>query len=345
MEAGLLKSVTIHLWAGKMLRYLDARVLVPRRGSGVNWAERGGGARRLTAGEWVYSVSPHGRGLVCGGLHDGSIRVWNRATLEVERTLPGTGRAAKEEIMALASVDGWLVSASSDSAIRVWDVATGRCERTLAGHADEVLCLAVCAGGGRLVSGSTDRTARVWETQGAVSTWRCAHTLAGHGSAVRCLAATSQLGGKVASGSGDGTIRVWDVGAGTHERTLAGHKCGVAALVACGQRLISSSQDKTVKVWSMATWACVQTVQAYPAESIMHVRRLAVSGSTLVGGSSSRDHMPAQEYDVLVWDLETLAPLHTLGQAAGDDAEGLVSDGGEVWGAVGKGVTVWGRRG
>ena len=34
-------------------------------------------------------------------------------------------------------------------------------------------------------------------------------------------------GGKVASGSFDKTIRVWDVGAGTHEQTLAGHEGSV----------------------------------------------------------------------------------------------------------------------
>jgi hypothetical protein len=96
-------------------------------------------------------------------------------------------------------------------------------------------------------------------------------------------------------------------------------------------------------VWSMATWACLQTVQAYPAGSVQYISSLAVSGPTLVGGSSSRLHSPADE--VRVWDLETLEPLHTLRQPAGDNVVWLVSDGGEVWGAVGEGLVVWGRRG
>ena len=91
LEAGLLKSVPIDLWSGEV-KYLDAKVLVPRRERGVNWAEyAGGGERRLAAGQFAYSVSVHDRGFVCGGLHDGSIRVWNRATLEVER--PSSGLA------------------------------------------------------------------------------------------------------------------------------------------------------------------------------------------------------------------------------------------------------------
>ncbi len=336
LEAGGLKNLHFDLWAGRELRYLDAKVLVPRRGRGVNWAEyAGGGERRLAAGQWAYSVSAHGKGLVCGGLHDGSIRVWNRATLEVERTLAGHTGA----VVALVSVEGWLISGSDDNGIRVWDVATGRCAGTLEGHTDRVRCLAMS--GNRLVSGSWDGTAKVWRMEGAVSTWRCERTLAGHGDRVHCVAT---WGGKVASGSGDKTIRVWDVLAGTQEQTLAGHEGTVLALVACGRQLISSSKDKTVKVWSMATWACVQTVQAYAAGSAQHIASLAVSGATLVGGSSSDPHSLTEEYEAWVWDLETLEPLHTLRQAAGQNFWGLASDGGEVWGAVGHSVVVWGRR-
>jgi F-box/WD-40 domain protein 7 len=280
-------------------------------------------------------VSVHGRGFVCGGLVDGSIMVWNRATLEAERTLTGHTGA----VWALVSVEGWLISGSQDHAIRVWDVATGRCERTLAGHTETVTCLV--ASGGRLVSGSHDASARVWRTDGAVATWRRERTFAGHGGGVECVAT---WGDKMASGSRDRTIRMWDMGAGTLEQTLAGHEGPVVALVICGQRLrlISASADKTVKVWSMATWACAQTVQVYPAGSALFTCCLAVSGPTLVGGSAS--HSYAEEYEARVWDLETLAPLHTLRQPAGLQVASLASDGGEVWGAVGEDVVVWGRR-
>ncbi len=80
-------------------------------------------------------MAVHGRGFVCGGLEDGSIRVWSRATLEVERTLRGHSGA----VWVLLSVDRWLVSGSEDGGIRVWDVATGRCKGALEGHVDRVL--------------------------------------------------------------------------------------------------------------------------------------------------------------------------------------------------------------
>ncbi len=67
---------------------------------------------------------------MCRGLVDGSIRVWNRATLEVERTLTGHTSA----VMALVSVEGWLICGSHDhhDGIGVWDAATGRWRATRA---------------------------------------------------------------------------------------------------------------------------------------------------------------------------------------------------------------------
>jgi hypothetical protein len=85
-------------------------------------------------------------------------------------------------------------------------------------------------------------------------------------------------------------------------------------------------------VWSTATWACLQTVRAYPAESPQHVVNLAVSGPALGGGSVSyRDpHSLAEdsECEARVWELETREPLHTLRQAAGHDVGGLKGQGG-----------------
>ncbi len=139
-----------------------------------------------------------------------------------------------------------------------------------------------------------------------------------------------------------GGILVWDARTGAAEQTLRGHADRVVGLVVSGQRMISSSFDKTVRVWSLEAWACVQTVEAYPAGSPQHIYRLAVSGSTLVGGSSS---ISDEEHEVRVWDLETMQPLHTLRQPAGDRVLSVVGDGGEVWGAVGEHVVLWGRRG
>jgi hypothetical protein len=56
-------------------------------------------------------------------------------------------------------------------------------------------------------------------------------------------------------------------------------------------------------------------------------------------------HSLTEEYEARVWDLETLEPLHTLRQPAGQRVMGLAREGGEVWGAGGRSVVLWGRRG
>jgi WD40 repeat protein len=99
-----------------------------------------------------------------------------------------------------------------------------------------------------------------------------------------------------------------------------------------------------VKVWSMLTWACTLSVQACAADSTQYINTLAVSGSTLVSGSISITLSISEEGEVRVWDLATLELLHTFKQAEGQHVFGLASDGGEVWGAIGKEVIVWRRR-
>ena len=178
--------------------------------------------------------------------------------------------------------------------------------------------------------------------EGGASRWRCERTLGGHVSGVWCIAA---WGDRAACGCGDGGIRVWSTETWALERTLQGHNGCVRGMAVSGGRLMSSSIDRKVRVWSTETWGCVQTVEAYPAGSPQYIWRLAVSGSTLVGGSSSNPPSATEEYEVRVWDLETLQPLHTLRQQAGQKVQSLVHDRGEVWGAVGRQVVVWGRRG
>ena len=191
------------------------------------------------------------------------------------------------------------------------------------------------------MSGSGDKTVKVWGFVRDSSRWRCERTLDAD-ARVNCLAA---WGGRVAGGLADGCIRVWDAETGAPEQTLRGHADSVAGLVVSGQRMISCSFDQTLRAWSLETWACVQILEAYSIASPQHISRLAVSGSTLVGGSKSSPLIETEEYEVRVWDLETLQPLHTLRQPAGEDVCSLASEGGEVWGAVGSDVVVWGRRG
>ena len=336
-------------WCGDRLEQLDATALVPRRAGHASWGSllQRGELRRPT-GLRNLCVALHDGSFdksVCVGCCDGSVLVWCRSTLKCSMVLYGHSRA----VWALAPVGERLVSGSDDADIRVWNMRgparqRGMCLRVLKGHTGRVLGLAVS--GGRLVSGSRDGTLRVWRVGGSVSEWECERTLCEHESGVACLAV---WGGRLASGSQDGTIAVWDLATGALDQALEGHHRTVTALVASGQRLISTGLDGTVRVWSVATWECVLTVEAFADQDSdgwpprQYVCGLGVCGSTLVGVSSG--YSAREEYEVRVWDLETLAPLHALKQPAGRRIKGLASDGGEVWMACGEEVVVWGWRG
>jgi hypothetical protein len=311
------------------LKHLHSSALMERKG--VRWQDYvGGGERRIDVGKEVACIAADG-GYVCGGLFDGSIMVWSKSTLRLERTLTGHEGA----VVALLFVGGRLVSGCDDNYIRAWDVAAGLCQGVLEGFRGRLTSLVAC--GSRLVCGGFDRKVRVWVMEGAPSSWRCERLLDGPEAYVTCMVA---WGDKVACGSGEGDVLVWSSETWALERTLPGHGGYVFGLAVHGRRLICCSEDGTVRVWSTETWECVQAAEAYPAGSSKYIHRVAVCGPTLVGGSCSDS---SDRCDVRVWDLETLRPLHTLVKSRRASVCALLYDGREVWGALGDQLLVWGR--
>jgi hypothetical protein len=319
---------------------LGRKALEDRVGLGVRWEEyREGGELRLGGHLDDVNAIVACNGRMCSGACDGFIRVWSRATGEHERTLQADDEFDDhdvENIRALAVWEGRLISGHLSGKLRVWNVATGICTQVLEGHPRAVQALAVS--GSRLASGSSDGSLKVWAmSAGAPCT--CERELLGHTGWVRSLAGWED---KVASGSSDGSIRVWDAGTGALVATLAGHSGRVHALVVHGDRLLSASSDGTIRAWAVGTWAGLRTVEAYGRETRSYPCCLAVSGSKLVSGSWA----PApSKAEVRVWGLAELDLQQTLPQPAGSDGvRALVAVDGEVWGAVGKEVVVWGKR-
>ncbi len=70
-----------------------------------------------------------------------------------------------------------------------------------------------------------------------------------------------------------------------------------------------------------------------------------MSECKLVSGSADRESSRGEDvqYEVRVWDLGTLKCEHTLPQPAGSRVFCLAAVRGQVWGAVGDEVVVWGR--
>jgi hypothetical protein len=89
----------------------------------------------------ITSLVALGAGHVVSGSDDSTLRVWNAATGNCERTLEGHTL----RIVSLAALcDGRVVSTSGDDTLRVWNIATGKCDLCVSkGGADAVALLAL----------------------------------------------------------------------------------------------------------------------------------------------------------------------------------------------------------
>jgi hypothetical protein len=146
----------------------------------------------------TLAVLPDGR--LASGADDGTIKLWDPASGQLQATLAGHSRG----VNALAVLpDGRLASGADDGTIKLWDPATGRLQATLAGHSGGVNALAVLPDG-RLASGAFDNTIKLWDP----ASGQLQATLKGHSGPVMALAVLPD--GRLASGANDRTIKLWD---------------------------------------------------------------------------------------------------------------------------------------
>lgn len=105
----------------------------------------------------VYSVvlDIH-RSLACSGSMDGTVRVWNLQTGQIQHTL--TGHTSLVGLLGLSP--SYLVSAAADSTLRVWNPETGEHHHTLAAHNGAITCFQHDEF--KVLSGS-DGTLKMWD--------------------------------------------------------------------------------------------------------------------------------------------------------------------------------------
>jgi WD40 repeat protein len=155
---------------------------------------------------------------------DESIKVWNRGSFTLARTLNGH----TDPVNAIQLTDKYVISASSDRKIKIWNLATGKCLRTITGHERGIACLHLIADGTKFITGSFDKTLRISNISGAEIA-----RLSGHSDLVRTVQASlaeeilpetrvehrSEPSAKdnellsinrIVSGSHDGTIAIWE---------------------------------------------------------------------------------------------------------------------------------------
>jgi len=234
----------------------------------------------------ALAFSYNGRILVSGS-NDGSIKLWDLATLTLISTLPGQGweisaialdpqgyllasgsgdgliqlwEPETDELIAnlsqhqerisalLMHPQGQLISGSYDKTIRLWNLNNNQVIRVLKGHVDRVSALALTPDGSILITASWDKTIKLWDFQ----LWEQLRVISAHRDRIHCLA-MHPTGKLFASGSEDNSIKLWDMESGSRLALLQ-HAWGVNAIVFSpdGERLVSGSVDETIKIWRRA---------------------------------------------------------------------------------------------
>ena len=190
--------------------------------------------------------SPDRARIVTAG-QDGTARLWNAWTGEVEAVLRGHEDEVNSAVFSRP--DGQLVAtASRDGTARVWEVATGK-ELVVLRHGGGVLSVAFSPDGRLLVTGSHDDTARIWD----VTTGEELAVLQHDGSV--WSAVFSLDGQRIVTASWDDTARVWEMDTGEELVVLRGHEAAVRSAVFSpdGQWVATASADETARVWETAT--------------------------------------------------------------------------------------------
>ncbi|KAH9974236.1 WD40-repeat-containing domain protein [Lactifluus volemus] len=177
--------------------------------------------------QWIVSCSK-----------DTKIRVWNRETLELYRTLSGH----EGPVNAIGLQSGLIVSASGDTKMMLWDIERGTCLRTFDGHDRGLACIEFKDN--FIVSGSSDCKIKVWNA----TTGECLRSLVGHDALVRALS-LDPASGRLVSASYDKVVKVWDLRTGRMVQQFKHHHLGHIFDVKFDvHRIVSTSHDQRIVV-------------------------------------------------------------------------------------------------
>ena len=106
------------------------------------------------------AYSPDAITIASGG-SDGTVKLWNAVTGELQKTLKGHAGA----IYSIAySPDGkTLATGSRDETARLWDAHTGTHKATLEGHIGYIMSVTFSTDGSTVATGSFDNTVWLWD--------------------------------------------------------------------------------------------------------------------------------------------------------------------------------------
>ncbi|KAF5578390.1 wd40 repeat protein [Fusarium pseudoanthophilum] len=241
---------------------------------------------------WAISLSPDTK-LLASGSYDGTIKIWNMGTYEVQKMLRGHNGVVRS--IAFSPDGKLLISGSYDRTVKIWDVTTGDFKQTFDegdGGDDGMVRSVTFSPDGKLVASGTGHSIRVQDA----TTGKLGQLIGNHDDRVRSVA-FSPDGQLAASGSLDESVKIWDVATGTLKQILRGHEGGVGSVVFStdGSLIASGSEDQTIKIWDVSSGKAMRTLRGH-TDSVW---------STVFSADSKLLASGSDDMTVKIWDATT----------------------------------------
>lgn len=246
----------------------------------------------------VHTVrySPDGKRMATG-CEDGTIRVWDPGTGELDKAMVGHDGAVQD--LSWSPDSQQLASGAGDDTVRVWDVPSGRETRKteVDNPSGQPLFVSFSPDGKTLAYGGADRSIHLWDVDQGTT-----RTLEGPEKGVRSVTWADD-GKTLIAANANETLTVWDVPSGEARATLEGH-AGLVTDVAVSpddktvaSTAASPGEDESVRLWDVGTGKLRTTLPAHKHGAQCVV--FSPNGELLVSGGAKGDGR------LRVWNIDT----------------------------------------
>jgi WD40 repeat protein len=207
----------------------------------------------VNTGSGISSIALHPNlPLIASGHVDKKIKIWDRQTQELIKTLSGHILAITD--LHFSPVSSLLATASQDRMVKIWDVDTWELRHTLKGHNWVVKTVSFNDDVSILASAGDGKDIKIWDLRSN----QLLRNLSGHSWTISRLAFLPDSKNLLLSASWDKKIKLWNVETGEELVVLEGHSDSIFGLaisraIHCDRSfyIASTSKDKTIGIWNL----------------------------------------------------------------------------------------------
>jgi WD40 repeat protein len=246
----------------------------------------------------TVAFSPNGQWLASGSA-DGTVKLWNAQTGELEQTheeagteIHGIAFAPDGKTLAIAAV-----KTGGEGYVALVDLSAGKLGETKRKVPEQnINSIAFSPDGKTLALGNVSSSLKLWDPE----TGAAKKTLEGQGIQTRSLAFSPDGKTLVAGGWGN-TVKLWNVESGEMTE-LSGHESEIQAVAfsSDGHTVASASLDNSIRLWDTPSKGLKQTLKG---TSLAGSLAFSPDGKVVAAEDGN---------EVKLWDVQTGSPRQTM---------------------------------